>query len=184
MWILSWDSVRFFALSICLAALAAVLASCGGEDEPPAQAWADDVCTRINTWGQELRDIATGGSVAEIQQALDQAVTATDDLVTDLQEIGPPETESGAEAKAAVDELAGSTKERVDRVRAEAEDAEGSSDLLQLAASVATELDAAQQEARATFDQVSDLDPSGELREGIESSEACDELRAAVGQGE
>jgi hypothetical protein len=184
MWILSWDSVRFLALSICLAALAAVLASCGGEDEPPAQAWADDVCTRINTWGQELRDIATGGSVAEIQQALDQAVSATGDLVTDLREIGPPDTESGAEAKAEVDALAESTQERVERVRAEAEDAEGSSDLLQLAANVATELDAAQQEARATFDRVSDLDASGELREGIESSEACDELRAAVGQGE
>jgi hypothetical protein len=176
--------VRFIALFSCVVAVAVVLTGCGGEDEPPAQAWADDVCTRIDAWGQELRDIATGGSVAEIQQALDQAVAATGDLVTDLQEIGAPDTESGAEAKAEVDALAESTRERVDRVRAEAEDAEGSSDLLQLAANVATELDAAQQEARATFDRVSDLDPSGELREGIENSEACDELRAAVGQGE
>jgi hypothetical protein len=184
MWILSWDSMRLLALSICVVAVAIVLAGCGGEDEPPAQAWADDVCTRIDAWGQELRDIAAGGSVAEIQQALDQAVTATGDLVAELREIGPPETESGAEAKAEVDTLAESTQERVERVRTEAEDAEGSSDLLQLAANVATELDAAQQEARATFDRVSELDPSGELREGIDSSEACDELRATVGQGE
>jgi hypothetical protein len=179
--------MRFLALPLCVLALA--LAGCGGDDdEPPAQAWADDVCTRIDTWEQELRDIVAAeeeGSLTEgIQQKLDRAATATDDLLNDLQATGAPETEAGAEAKAEVDALAESTKERVDRIKAEAESAEDTTDALQLAGNIATELEQAQQEARETFDRLSDLDPAGELSEGIESSESCDEVRASAGEGE
>ena len=182
--------MRFLALPICVLAVAVALAGCGGDDDEPqaqgddqptAQAWADDVCSRIEAWEQELRDIVAadeeGSGTEELRQKLDRAATATDDLLTDLQEIGPPDTESGAEAKDEVDALAESTRERVDRVRTEAENAEGASDALRVGASILTELDAAQHEVRETFDSVQDLDPSGELREGIEGSESCGELR-------
>jgi hypothetical protein len=185
--------MRFLGLSICVVAAALALAGCGGDDqpqaeggdEPTAQAWADEVCTRIDGWQQELRDIVAaeeeGSGMEAVRQKLDRAAAATDDLLTDLQGIGAPDTESGSEAKDEVDALAESTKERVDRIRTDAEDAEGAGDALQIAASIATELDEAQQEARATFDRVQDLDPAGELRDGIESSESCDELRSSAG---
>ena len=120
-----------------------------------------------------------GSATERIKQKVDQAATATDDLLSDLQGIGAPDTESGDEAKSEVDALAESTKDRSTGFKAEAESAEGTSDALQLAANIATELDAAEQEARETFDEVSDLDPAGELRDGIENSESCDQLTSS-----
>lgn len=172
--------MRVLALAGFVFMLALAAAGCGGSDEPPAQAWADDVCGRINEWEQQLRDIVAaegeGSATERVRQKVDQAATATTDLLSDLQGIGAPDTEGGAEAKSEVVALAQSTSDRIDRIRTDAENAQGTSELLQLATNISTEFDAARDEARQTFDRIGDLDPAGELREGIESSEACDQL--------
>ena len=172
--------MRVLALAGVVFVLVLAAAGCGGGSEPPAQAWADGVCGRINDWEQELRDIVAAqgsGSVTErAREKVDKAASATDDLLNDLQKVGAPNTDSGEEAKAEVEALAQSTKDRIDRIRTQAENAQGTSDVLQLAADVSAEFDAAREEARTTFDKISNLDPSGELRDGIESSEACDQL--------
>src|SRR5829696_2101279 len=99
--------------------VAVVAAGCGGDDDTSAtEQWAGDVCSAISGWTTSLRETAdslTAGSIGEdgIQTAVADVKAATSTLADDLKSLGPPETESGDQAKEALDELASQIEDDV-----------------------------------------------------------------------
>jgi DNA-binding CsgD family transcriptional regulator len=89
------------ALVAVMAALALVAAGCGGDDEAAASAdeWAEELCTSVNEWMDELERIGDDLGEASLSRdslrdAAEEADTATDDFVQRLRDLGTPETES------------------------------------------------------------------------------------------
>ena len=116
-------------LLVALPALAAVLlaAGCGGgDDESSADAWANDVCTSVTTWTDQLVtsvESLGGGNLSRdaVSAAVDDVSEATDTLESDLSDLGAPDTECGADAEEAVSTLVDPARGRrpgdPDRVR-------------------------------------------------------------------
>jgi hypothetical protein len=107
---------------ICAAVVLA--ASCGGDDDSesasPATEWAGSFCTALGTWGNELQratqTLVLSPSTETVQEAGDDIRTATDELVTELDALGAPDTESGQEVVDAVDELTTTLDDQVSEV--------------------------------------------------------------------
>src|SRR5262245_57296622 len=84
-------------------AAAAVLAAagCGGSGSSTTSAtdWANGVCSSIVTWENSLKSISSSlqanPSKDGVQQAVDDAKSATDTLAGDLKKLGKPDTEAG-----------------------------------------------------------------------------------------
>ncbi len=170
---------------MALVAVLALVGCGGGDDEASAEAWADDVCTSANSWVDQLLGIAgdvdLSAGVDGIEQQLDEAEDATQSFLDDVRETGAPETQAGGEAQEEIEGLVERTQERIDSLRGDLEGASASEavDVLQQAV---TEIEEAGADVRDTLDQVEELDPSGELREGIEDTESCQELRNSAGE--
>jgi uncharacterized protein involved in exopolysaccharide biosynthesis len=105
---------------------------------------------------------------------MDDVVASTHDFVADLKKIGAPDTPSGEEAKAQVDQLANSIDARVQRVQAAAP--AGGLDALQ---SAADEISGGIDDVKSTTASIEAL--SDDLRQGVEDASSCKELRGLGG---
>ena len=94
-------------LAICavLSALALLVAGCGGSNQTKAEAWADDVCSSVNTWADTVQQSKatltdTGNlTVSSAKGALTDVEDATKTLADDLRNLGPPETDASNQAQ-------------------------------------------------------------------------------------
>jgi DNA repair exonuclease SbcCD ATPase subunit len=163
----------------CVAVLAA---SCGGDDSS-ADAWADDFCTAVEDWRERVQDAA--GQLAEpatlseerLGDSIRQAVAASDDLLADLGELGPPDVESRDEIEQELDHLESVLRERATNARAGIDQPAGTlSEALARLAALTRELSAAAASIEATVAKLRQLDPAGELRDALGSSESCASL--------
>ncbi len=116
-------SAARLGLLVLVAALSIAAAGCGGDDESSAESWANDVCGNLSQWitdvDEAVRSLTAEGlnfDTDDIREAVDQAKGATEDLVDDLQELGPPDTEAGQEAQAELEDLQGVLESQVDSV--------------------------------------------------------------------
>jgi hypothetical protein len=175
---------RFLAF-VALAAVLAVAGCGGGDDESSAEAWADDVCTSANSWTEELVQIAAdvdpSAGAEGIEQQLDQAEKATRNLLEDVRDVGAPDTQGGSEAQEEIEGLVERTQDRLDSLRGELEGA-STGEALSVLGQAAQELEAVGTDARDTLDRIQELDPAGELRQGIEGADSCQELRDRAGE--
>jgi hypothetical protein len=160
----------------------ALLAGCGGEDEPAATQWADGLCTAITDWRTSvdetvaaLRDGVT--SRDDLREAADELDAATESLGDDLRGLGRPETESGEEAEAAVDELSTSVEDSADAVRSAVDGVSGLADLPGAASTVTTTLNALFEAVESTVVELQGLDPAGELEDAFRDADSCADLR-------
>jgi hypothetical protein len=172
---------------LVLAAAAAAATGCGGDDEPPAEAWANDVCTSISDWRTSIEGIVgdlqsqltSPDAGAAVKDAISSGVDATTQLKDDLEAIGPPETEAGDEAKQALDEFADEATQTAEDVQAQAEklpDSGSVSELLGQLAPMAASLESLANEGQAKLQELESLDPSGEIQDGFENAESCQSL--------
>lgn len=176
------------ALAILVLGAALVAATgCGGDDEPPAEAWANDVCTSISDWRTSIEGIVTDlqsqltspDAGAAVKQAISSGVDATTQLKNELQDIGPPETEAGDEAKQALDDFADEAAQTADDVQAQAEklpDSGSVTELLGQLTPIAASLESLAREGQSQLQDLESLDPSGEIQDGVENAEACQSL--------
>jgi len=151
--------------------------------------WAGSVCTSLSEWQASLEDIVAGGeggpSVEALEDAVDDARSATDDLVQDLQRLGPPDLETGDEVEDALDDSVDGLRDSYDELDSaarEALDAGSPAEALQQLAALAPQAEALVQQAR---DIVASLrsaslfgEASAELEQAFAAAGSCAQLRS------
>jgi ElaB/YqjD/DUF883 family membrane-anchored ribosome-binding protein len=161
------------------------LAACGGDDGSSAsESYANDVCSNLSTWVTDVEETVTsladqGLSITrdDIQTAFDQTKDATDALTNDLEQLGPPETEDGQQAKSELDELSSELQQQLDTIQ-QALDSGGG--LTSIAATVSAAVSAAANAVNTTFQNLQGLDPPGEVRDAFENSDECNSLQDQI----
>jgi hypothetical protein len=103
-------SVTTAAIPALLAVLVLFTAGCGGSSDKKANdKYANNVCSAIGSWRQQIESIATdfsgGISKASLQSKIKQAETATKTLATQVKAVPPPNTSDGQAAKKQIDQL-------------------------------------------------------------------------------
>jgi hypothetical protein len=171
------------AVLVAACCLAVLAASCGGDDSN-AEAWADDFCTAVEDWRDRVQaaaaELAEPAALSEEQldESIREAVAASDDLLADLGELGLPELEARDEIEQELDHLESVLRERATNARAGIDQPAGSvSEALGRLAALARELSAAAASIELTIEKLRALDPAGELKQALESSDACASLR-------
>lgn len=170
---------------VVVAALALSVAGCGGDaggGQPTASEWADDFCTSVTDWTEELQQIRDGVgdpsslSADTLQQAARDANAASDELIDDVRALGTPDLESGEDVKASVQTFADSVEAERDKIEAAVEDASEITGIGGAVAAIGTSLSAMATAFQTTFETLESRDVSGELESALEQSSACDEI--------
>jgi hypothetical protein len=176
--------MRSFIAALSLSCLLALAAGCG-EEESGTGAWADDVCSSVQEWQENLASLAVdaqaeGLSRETVMTAVEGGVEATRRLRDQLQDLGPPDTEGGDEVEQELDQLADTVVESVEAARAQADqlpEDQSVPELLQSLTSIAGDLQSVVVEAQASFAELQELEPGEELEEAFQNSEDCQSLR-------
>ena len=168
------------AVVLALATMTAA-AGCGSDEESSTEQWAGSVCSQLSTWvtGVEEAIRPLVENPLSLDQAAVQAATkdvkgATDDLVDGLADLGPPETENGAQARSELDDLEAQLRQQVDAVEQASES--GSLSLATVTSAIATAASA----VRSTYESIKSLDSGDELRNAFENADSCDSFRQQV----
>jgi hypothetical protein len=163
-------------------AVAVAAAGCGGSEksaESSTQAWASGVCSAVSTYVDSLKDAATtfsgNVSAAGLADARSEAETATESFTTTVEDLGQPDTESGKQAKQAVDALAVQLGEAADELKQATESVTGTAGLMNAISVVATALAAARTKITTTVDELRELD-RGELKQAFADADSCSAL--------
>jgi membrane protein implicated in regulation of membrane protease activity len=172
------------AVTVVLA-LALALAGCGGDDdEESAESWANDVCSSLSTWvtdvEEAVRSVTDEGLAIDeedVDAAVDDVSDATNALVDDIEELEPPETEGGEEARSELESLATTLESEVETVRQAVESDSGAAELT---STVSASISMASAEVSSTLETLEQVDPGGELEEGFENADECDSFRDQI----
>jgi uncharacterized phage infection (PIP) family protein YhgE len=175
--------VLAIAAASLLVVLSVAASGCGGDDQSSAEQWADSVCTDLNTWADSTTTAITGVmsqglsiTRSDLRAAANQAQSATTRLVDDLREIGPPDTESGAQAQQELQQLGDSIEQHANKTRELVEGASSSgAGIVATARSVLVEIGAAADQMKAALTSLEQA--GGDIRDGIQASDACSQLR-------
>ena len=176
-------------LAVLILSAAIVAAGCGGDSSSSsggtgtessttaAGDWANSVCQTFNDWkssiteaAQSVRDNPTEDG---IKTAGDDIRSATDTLADDLKGLGRPDTESGQEAKAAIDELATSLETSMQKITDAIDNASGASGLVTAGSTIATTLTEMGSQVSTTGQQLENIDAGGELKSAFEQADSC-----------
>ncbi|MGH3079121.1 MAG: hypothetical protein ACRDPZ_13195 [Gaiellaceae bacterium] len=151
--------------------------------------WAGSVCTSLSGWQSSLTGLAAGGDGAaldpdSIEEALDDARSATDDLVDDLKRLGPPDLETGDEVEDALDDTGDGLRESydaLDEAAQEALDAGSTAEVVQGLAALAPQAQALVQQARDVVASLQSAslfgEASAELEQAFADADPCQQLR-------
>jgi hypothetical protein len=180
---------RKLLLVASIAALAVAVAGCGGSDETsetteatPAAEWADGFCGAITAWTDSLTSVKdqftdlSSFSEEGLRSAADDMRSATDALVDDIQGLGAPDTESGQEIKASLDELATTLESEAEAISTTVEETSGITEIPGAAKDVLESLETMGTAFESTLSTIEDADVQGELEDALESSSACDDI--------
>ena len=110
-------------------------------------------------------------SKSGLQNAVDQAKTATDTFVSTVKGLGKPNTTDGAQAKSTIDTLSTQLDDDLNTIKS----ISGSS-LLEGVSTASATLVTAQKQITTAFDQLKGLDPKGELGDAFSQASSCSSL--------
>jgi hypothetical protein len=172
---------KLVVMTATAAAFALLLGGCGHR-QAGAESWANHLCTAAATWKSSVRDAAASVNGANLSQntgthAYDQVVSASDDFVAALRALGTPPTESGAAAKAALDDFADGIAADEQRIRDVGSPHSLADALARASVASAAVSDMVAQSSEAVH-RVRTLDPAGELRDAFNHAAACRNLRS------
>jgi methyl-accepting chemotaxis protein len=161
------------------------LAGCGGDDESASEDYANDVCSNVSTWVtdvqgtmQNLTDQGLSIGREDIQTAYDEVKASTDTMANDLEQLGPPETEEGQQAKSELDDLATELRQQLDVIKEAIDSGDG---LTSIAATVSTAVSTAANAVNTTYQNLQGLNPPGELSDAFQDSDECNSLEDQIG---
>jgi hypothetical protein len=172
---------RLLALA---AAVLALLAGCGGDDDQTdVEAWADDVCGSVLTWRDAVTEAAdslqngSGSPLDRAQSAVDEVQAATGTLRDELEGLEAPRTQAGETAQGAIDELAASLRGDLAAIETATADVTSVADALAAASTVTDALTDMRDAVARALDELDGTDAEAELREAFDASDSCRELR-------
>jgi hypothetical protein len=167
--------------------LVLAVAACGGGGESAEEAWAGDVCTSIASWKTEVESIVTNASNAlsqpgatrtDLEDAINSGLDATTTLVDELHASVPPDTPEGDEAKAKVDAFLDDVQSSDREVRTALAGVPQSATLPEVITELSGLATTLQQTIGSGRTLVTDLQQlGGELKDGFENADSCQELR-------
>jgi hypothetical protein len=174
------------ALFAVVLGLALVAAGCGGDDSEPSATptaeWAEGFCSALVDWLGEL-ERATGelrDYRSLSQEAFDQAGgdirSATEDLTAELRGLGAPDTNSGEEARRAVDTFATSAEAELDEIEQAVEDVFGGTPITRAITTITASLTSINEAYTEMFASLRKVDPKKELQAALKDAESCDDL--------
>jgi hypothetical protein len=173
---------------VLLAALAAGCGGGGGGSSNPesAQDWADGVCSAINTWSDSLKSAGqslSGGNLSKssLESAGNDVKDATAQLKDDLNGLGKPDLSSGDKAQQSVDDLSNKIQQDVDKVDGAIKDAQSGGTVLSALPTVTSTFATMGAQVQATFDDLKQLDPKGELESAFKNASSCKSLTSQQG---
>ncbi len=183
--------VAAIVLGIAVIVLAAVIARVTEDDSGSTDpsAWASSVCTSLSDWQSSITALAdvSGGELTKesLGEKLDTAETATEQLVTELKDLGPPDLEAGEELKqqldAAADDLEASYELLISGAQ-DALDADSPAAFLQALAALAPEFQNLLDQVRSTVTELENAnvveDAKAELQEAFAEAESCQALES------
>jgi uncharacterized protein YoxC len=174
--------LRMLVVSLVAVSLAA---GCGGDDDGSSgtstSEWADGLCTAINDWTGSLTEatdsLRESPSVDGLKSAVDDLQAATGTFVDEVKGLGTPDTESGEQAKDAIDQLADDVDGEVDEMKSAADDVSSLSGVPEALSTISGSLASIGQQVSSALSDVGQVDPGGELQDAFEQSDACQDLR-------
>jgi methyl-accepting chemotaxis protein len=172
-------------LQLSVLVIVVLLAGCGGDSGSSAsEDYANSVCGDLSAWVTEVNGAITSLTDAglatdrdDVQSSVDQATEATDDLLGSLEELGPPETDDGQQAKSELDSLGATLRQQIETVE-QALDADTGA--AALATTVTAALSTAASAVESTYNDLKGLDPGGELEDAFKNADDCKSLQEQV----
>ena len=171
------------AATVLVAALALIAAGCGGggDDTSAAEQWAEELCSAVTTWTDSIQEsgeglMSSGTSSEGLQGVVDDVKSATDTLGDDIEALGTPDTDSGAEAKDAVDDLADELRGGVEEIETAVEGVSGLGEIANALTTISGTFADMGSQLAETFQTLEELDASGELEEAFRQAESCESL--------
>lgn len=177
-------------IGIASIALAALVMRLTADDDgsPSATAWADAVCSDLATWKTSITSLADVGSgelnADTLQQKVGDAEEATSTLVSSLQDLGPPDLESGDELKQQLSNSADAIQSQIDALKEgaqQASEAGSPAAFLQELATLAPQFQALLDSISTTIGALQGADASSdaraELQQAFDDAASCQELR-------
>jgi hypothetical protein len=162
---------------------ALVAAGCGGggatgsATTSAATGWANSLCQATATWrnaitsaGQSLQNNPTEEGLKAAGQDV-QGATRT--FSQELGNLGKPETESGQQAQALVDQLAEDMSTGLDKIQTAIKGATDASSALSAVSTVSSTLLTAGDQVTTTIQKLQQLDAQGELGDAFRDADAC-----------
>lgn len=172
-------------LALLVASLALVATGCGGDDEAsadPTAEWAQGFCTAITTWTDsitgatdELRSLSSLNRDS-FEQASEDIRAATSDFGDDLRALGSPETESGEEAKQAIDDFATTLDEDSADIEAAVQDVSGITGIPGAVQDITASLSSMNAAFSTMLSAIRTGDAQDELQTAFENADACDDI--------
>lgn len=175
-------------IAATVAGIALLAAGCGGssdssssDDTSPTTEWAGNLCSALDAWTTSITSIVDpikSGDISKdsLTTAVDDAKSATDTLISDLQGLGKPDTEAAQEAKDAVDELSSELQTSVTTIEDELDGASGIAGYIAAAPAILTALGTMGTDVTSTFTTLEGLDAKGELEAAFNDAPSCADL--------
>ena len=184
-----------FALAACFASFALFAAGCGGDDESSSQTtteastgaqtgtstneWANSFCSALTTWKNDLEEAAepltdlSSLSEESLQQAADEAKTATETLSDSLNGLGRPDISSGDQVRSSVQDLATDVENGADEIETAVEGVASVADIPSAFDTITTTVTDMGTEVDGAMQTLEDADPSGELVTAFADADSC-----------
>jgi uncharacterized phage infection (PIP) family protein YhgE len=158
--------------------VAALAAGCGGDEEDPNAAWADDVCGSVTGWIDSVREAGESLQQGEgsVDDAVDDLKSATEQLDDDLSGLEPPA--AAEQVQDTIEQLLDQLESGVRTIENAVENASGGEALAALTTIGAT-ISTMSEAVSSTFDDLQEADTGETLRNAFEESDSCQELRDA-----
>jgi phage-related protein len=176
-------------ISVLVLAAAVLAAGCGGgsssgtggtasaSSATAAGEWANSVCQAFTTWSNSITDagqsVGSNPSEEGIKTAGDEIQSATQTLADDLRGLDRPDTDSGQQAKDAIDQLATNLDASLQKIKTATDNASGTSGAVTAATAIANTLVEMGNQVSTTSQQLKTIDAGGELQQAFGQAGSC-----------
>jgi ABC-type transporter Mla subunit MlaD len=187
-WLIAGAALVIAAAAIVVAVV--LVRNSDSESSPSTTTeWAGQVCTSLSKWRTSIESLANVSGIPtqdDVRKKLTDAQVATEQLITDLRKIGPPETTAGTQLKQHLDQQGDRLQQSYEKVKARAQDAAnnatGAADFLRRLAAVLPDFQKLLNEVSTTIDTLESSNVAGdsadEVKEGFDKAESCKKLRS------